>query len=103
MESTLYGHPGEPMPGPPLPAALRDVQPGNFGITFEENGLRARVDKSIVRRTFTGFGHRFNQPTHHATGQTEKRRKGSHRDAAYSKCRSTTGRYNESYHLEFSD
>jgi len=44
MESTLYGHPGEPKPGPALPAALRDGELGNFGITFEENGLRARVE-----------------------------------------------------------
>jgi hypothetical protein len=44
MESTLYGHPGKPKPGPALPAALRNVQLGNFGITFEENGLRARVE-----------------------------------------------------------
>ena len=44
MESTLYGHPGKPKPGPAWPAAFRDVQLGNFGITFEENGLRARVE-----------------------------------------------------------
>ncbi len=43
MESTAFGHPAEPKPGPASPAALRDIQRGNFGITFEENGLRARV------------------------------------------------------------
>ncbi len=43
MESTVYGHPGQPQAGPPLPASLANVQLGNFGLTFEENGLRARV------------------------------------------------------------
>jgi hypothetical protein len=43
MESTVYGHPGAPKEGPTLPPALSDLAFGNFGITFEENGLRARV------------------------------------------------------------
>lgn len=44
MESTVYGHPGEPKKGPSLPTSLRELAFGNFGITFEENGLRARVE-----------------------------------------------------------
>jgi len=47
MESTLYGHPGEPQPGPTLPSAFRNVQLGNFGLTFEEHGLRARVELEL--------------------------------------------------------
>ncbi len=43
MESSVYGHPGEPKAGPSLPVELRNVTFGNFGLTFEENGLRARV------------------------------------------------------------
>ena len=44
MESTVYGHPGEPKQGTSLPIALQSVSGGNFGLTFEENGLRARVE-----------------------------------------------------------
>jgi len=44
MESTVYGHPGQPKAGPPLPAALRSVFSANAGLTFEENGLRAIVE-----------------------------------------------------------
>ena len=44
MESTVYGHPGEPKAGPSLPVSLLDIARGNFGITFQENGLRARVE-----------------------------------------------------------
>jgi hypothetical protein len=48
MQSTVYGHPGEPKQGPPLPAALEPVRAADFGLTFEEHGLRARA--SIDRR-----------------------------------------------------
>ncbi len=44
MESTVYGHPGEPRTGASLPAALRAITHGNFGLTFEENGLRVNVE-----------------------------------------------------------
>jgi hypothetical protein len=44
MESISYGHPGEPKPGPAFPAALRAVAQANFGVTFEEDGLRTRVE-----------------------------------------------------------
>lgn len=43
-ESTVYGHPGEPKTGPTLAAGLRDIQSGDFGLTFEPQGLRARVE-----------------------------------------------------------
>lgn len=44
MASTVYGHPGEPGTGPGLPQALEQVSFGNFGLTFEEDGLRTRVE-----------------------------------------------------------
>lgn len=44
MESISYGHPGEPKTGPSFPTALREVARANFGITFEEDGLRTRVE-----------------------------------------------------------
>jgi hypothetical protein len=47
MESTVYGHPGEPKQGPPAPPVLSSFRDGNFGLTVEEQGLRARV---ILRR-----------------------------------------------------
>lgn len=43
MESTVYGHPGEPKEGPAVPPLLEQVQVGNFGLTFEEQGLRVRT------------------------------------------------------------
>jgi hypothetical protein len=43
MESTAYGHPGEPRAGPDLLAALAGILSGNFGLTFEHQGLRARA------------------------------------------------------------
>jgi len=48
MESTAYGHPGAPRPGPGLPKPLRAVEGANLGLTFEEGGLRARAE--IARR-----------------------------------------------------
>ncbi|MCL5999210.1 MAG: hypothetical protein M1546_24570 [Chloroflexi bacterium] len=43
MESTVYGHPGQPKVGPPASPVLSTFASGNFGIEFEEHGLRARV------------------------------------------------------------
>lgn len=43
MESTVYGHPGEPKQGPAAPLVLSDFSAGNFGLTLEHKGLRARV------------------------------------------------------------
>jgi hypothetical protein len=44
MESTSYGHPGEPKLGPAFPQPLRAVVHANFGVTFEDDGLRTHVE-----------------------------------------------------------
>jgi hypothetical protein len=44
MESTVYGHPGQPKTGPALPPVLAEFLHANFGLTFEAEGLRARVE-----------------------------------------------------------
>ena len=44
MESTVYGHPGEPKEGPPAPPVLSGFACGDFGLTLENQGLRARVE-----------------------------------------------------------
>jgi hypothetical protein len=44
MASTVYGHPGEPKEGPPAPPVLSTFEAGSFGLTFENDGLRARVE-----------------------------------------------------------
>ncbi len=44
MASTAYGHPGAPKDGPGLlRPPLSELAAGNFGLTFEDDGLRARV------------------------------------------------------------
>ena len=43
MESTVYGHAGEPKDGPSWPASLARLSHGNFGLTFQDDGLRARI------------------------------------------------------------
>ncbi len=43
MESTAYGHPGQPQEGPSVPPLLGELLGGNFGLTFENDGLRASV------------------------------------------------------------
>src|SRR6185295_17610682 len=45
MESTVLGHPGEPKAPPrdKLLTPLARLRSGNFGLTFENQGLRARV------------------------------------------------------------
>lgn len=47
MESTVYGHPGEPKDGPNPPPTLAALKAVDFGLTFEDQGLRARA---IVNR-----------------------------------------------------
>jgi len=42
MESTALGHPGEPKVPDPLPVPFGGWKNGNFGLTFEADGLRAR-------------------------------------------------------------
>jgi len=43
MESSVYGHPAAPKEGPPLAAVTASLLSGNFGVTFENNGLRAKA------------------------------------------------------------
>ncbi len=43
MESTVYGHPGQPKSGPAMALPLRQWQLGEFGLSFENDGLRAKV------------------------------------------------------------
>ncbi len=43
MEATDYGSPASQKKGPALPGGLAEFARGEFGITFEHDGLRARV------------------------------------------------------------
>jgi len=43
MESTVYGHPGEPKQGPAAPPLIGQFLSADFGLTFENQGLRARA------------------------------------------------------------
>jgi len=43
MESTEYGHPGQPKEGPPAPPVLSTFARAQFGLGFEHQGLRARA------------------------------------------------------------
>ena len=44
MESTVFGHPGDPKSGAGFPSQLKQIKFGNLGLTFEESGLRARLE-----------------------------------------------------------
>ncbi len=44
MKSTVYGHPGEPKQGPAAPPVLGSFTSGSFGLTFENQGVRARAE-----------------------------------------------------------
>ncbi|MHC4341873.1 MAG: hypothetical protein ACYSX0_16870, partial [Planctomycetota bacterium] len=44
MESTAFGHPGEPKAGPEDVLPLAGFRSGNFGLTFEEKGFRAACE-----------------------------------------------------------
>ncbi len=44
MEASDYGSPSAPIDGPALPRALERITRGAFGLTFEDDGLRARVE-----------------------------------------------------------
>ena len=44
MESTVYGHPGEFRVSAEQPGPLADVKAARFGLTFEDDGLRARAE-----------------------------------------------------------
>jgi hypothetical protein len=52
MESTVYGHPGDPKTGPTAPPELLDFRFANFGLSFEGEGLRAR--STLDRKTPAG-------------------------------------------------
>lgn len=43
MESTVYGHPAAPKDGPAPVGFMDRFESGDFGITFEDQGLRARA------------------------------------------------------------
>ena len=43
MESTVYGHPGDPKRGPEKIQPLGNVQSANLGLTFENQGLSAKA------------------------------------------------------------
>ncbi|HJT34636.1 MAG TPA: hypothetical protein VJ783_21580 [Pirellulales bacterium] len=43
MESTVFGHPGQPKSGPDALPLIDQIVSGNFGVTFEHQGLRARA------------------------------------------------------------
>jgi hypothetical protein len=43
MESTVYGHPGEPKAGPKGIAALAGISGANLGLSFENQGLSAKA------------------------------------------------------------
>jgi len=51
MESTVYGCPGNPKKGPVAPPVLHTVKHGSFGLTFELDGLRARMEIERKVRT----------------------------------------------------
>ncbi|MDZ4818221.1 MAG: hypothetical protein SGJ20_04525 [Planctomycetota bacterium] len=53
MESTVYGHPGGPIVGPLLTPAMLGLESADFGVTFEEQGLRARA---VFERTGEAAG-----------------------------------------------
>jgi hypothetical protein len=42
-ESAIFGHPGQPRMGDRLPALVRAARGAELGLTFEQDGLRARV------------------------------------------------------------
>jgi hypothetical protein len=43
VESSVYGHPGTPKAGPLSPVDALGIERGDFGLTFEDEGLRARA------------------------------------------------------------
>ena len=51
MESTVYGSPAEPKPGPDAATLFHGLRGLNFGLTFEAQGLRARVEVERQRKS----------------------------------------------------
>ena len=52
MESSVYGHPGEPKAGPGKILPLANITGANFGLTFENQGLSAKavLDRETAKR-----------------------------------------------------
>jgi len=52
MESSVYGHPGEPKAGPGKILPLANITGANFGVTFENQGLSAKavLDRETPKR-----------------------------------------------------
>jgi hypothetical protein len=48
MESTAFGCPAAPKPGPDTIGILKNLRLGQFGLSFEDQGLRARVAIDLV-------------------------------------------------------
>ena len=45
--STVYGHPSKPQQGPAIPPLLKTFRSLDFGLGFEDQGLRARISLSL--------------------------------------------------------
>ncbi len=43
MRSTVFGHPGEPLAAEDYPPVIREIERADFGLTFEHDGLQARL------------------------------------------------------------
>lgn len=48
MQSTAYGHPADPRQGPSPDEILRQFKSSDFGVTFEDDGLRARAKVKVA-------------------------------------------------------
>ncbi len=48
MESTTFGHPGEPKEGPDAPAVMEGLKGAQFGLSFEPDGMRVKA--SVERK-----------------------------------------------------
>jgi hypothetical protein len=47
MKSTVLGHPGEPFPALKIPGPFSDLGRAEFGINFEDGGLRGRLEVEV--------------------------------------------------------
>ena len=47
MQSSVYGSPEEPKPGPDSPGILQQFVEGNFGVDFEDKGIRAKANVTL--------------------------------------------------------
>ena len=54
MESTVYGHPAQPKPGPDKLLPVANITSANLGVTFENQGLSA---KAVLERKVDTKGH----------------------------------------------